>query len=100
MMIFSLTCLAPDSPDFLSRYLMVSGTDYAQQTQAVNAIDDHLISELSRTVCYNQTIYDDTLVEGSEYLGLSLGVLFDSSVLTHVRSMYDRAAILILDNDG
>ena len=78
---------------------MVSGTDYAEQTLAVNAIDDQVISELMRRVCYNQPIYDDSLVEGSEYFGLSLSVS-RATILTQVRPMYDQAAILILDNDG
>ena len=87
---------APDSPNFLGLYSMVQGTDYAQEIRGIN---DHLISELSRIVCYNQTIYDDALVEGSEYFGLTLSVP-EASVLTQVRPMYDQAAILILDNDG
>ena len=78
---------------------MSSGTDYAEQTLAVNAIDDQVISELMRRVCYNQPIYDDTLVEGSEYFGLSLSVT-QATVSTQVRPMYDQAAIHILDNDG
>ena len=90
---------APDSPNFLSFYSMAQGTDYAQQTLGINAIEDHLISELSRIVCYNQTIYDDALVEGSEYFGLTLSVS-EASIFTQVRPMYDQAAILILDNDG
>ena len=77
---------------------MPDGTDYAQQTRTINAIDDETIRELMRIVCYNQTIYDDTLVEGDEWLGLTLSV-DRSSVLTNVRPMYDQAAIMIQDND-
>ena len=92
----------PDPPDFLSRYSIIEGSDYQQQTAAVNLIDDMLISELNRIICYNQTIYDDTLVEPNEYLGLSLGVEYNPSTtsLTLVKPMYDKASILILDNDG
>ena len=92
----------PDPPNFLTRYSMIEGSDYAQQTSAVNLIDDMLISELNRIICYNQTIYDDTLVEANEYLGLSLGVIDGGSttVLTLVNPMYGEASILILDNDG
>ncbi|CAI8047961.1 hypothetical protein GBAR_LOCUS26512, partial [Geodia barretti] len=64
----------PDIPDFLSRYGMIEGSDYVQQTSAVNAIDDTLISEIRRIVCYNQTIYDDQHVELDEYAGLTLGI--------------------------
>ncbi|CAI8053959.1 P-selectin [Geodia barretti] len=93
---------SPDPPDFLSRYSMIEGSDYQQQTAALNLIDDILISELNRIICYNQTIYDDTLVEANEYLGLSLGVRDGGSttVLTLVNPMYGEASILILDNDG
>ena len=61
-------------PSFLGLYPMAPGTDYAQQTTGVNAIDDETITELTRIVCYDQPIYDDTLVEGDEWLGLTLGV--------------------------
>ena len=81
---------------------MTEGSDYPQQTPAVNLIDDMLINQENRIICYNQTIYDDTLVEANEYLGLSLGVKdnADTTILTFVKPMYDEASILILDNDG
>ena len=88
---------APDVPNFLGLYSMAPGTDYAQQTVGVNAIDDETITELTRIVCYDQPIYDDTLVEGDEWLGLTLGV-DRSSVSTNVRPMYDQAAILIRES--
>ena len=61
-------------PTFSVSYLISEGSDYAQQTYAVNIIDDILISELRRTVCYNQTIYNDLRLEPQEYIGLTLGV--------------------------
>ena len=67
---------------------MASGTDYAEQTLSVNGIDDQVISELMRRVCYNQSIYDDSLMEGSEYFGLSLSVS-QATVYTQVRPMHD-----------
>ena len=93
---------APDPPNFLSRYLMSEGSDYAQQTDAVNAIDDILISELMRIVCFNQTIYDDPNVELDEYAGLTLGVRDNSltTIQTNVNPMYGQAAILVIDNDS
>ena len=79
-------------------------TDFAQQTPGVNAIDDETIrenelNEIRRTVCYDQPIYIDTVVEGDEWLGLTLGIK-DFSVITDVRPHYDQAAILIVDDDG
>ena len=78
---------------------MLNGTDYVQQTVDVNAIDDEIITELMRIVCYNQSIYNDLQLEDDEWLGLTLSV-DRASVLTIVRPMYDQAAIQILDNDS
>ena len=94
---------APDEPKFLSIYPMADGTDYAQQTLTVNVIDDTFITAVRRIICYNQTIYDDVLMEANEYIGLSLGVIDNNNVLTtqltNVKPMYDQASILIVDND-
>ena len=81
---------------------MIEGSDYPQQTSAVNLIDDMLINQENRIICYNQTIYDDTFVEPNEYLGLSLGVIGGRfiTILTLIKPMYDEASILIRDNDG
>ena len=81
---------------------MTEGSDYAQQTSFFNAIDDILITELTRVICYNQTIYDDMLIEPNEYMALTLGVVEFSgtTVLTNLRPMYSEASILIVDNDG
>ena len=78
---------------------MAPGTDYAEQTVGVNAIDDATITELMRIVCYNQSIYEDMRLEGDEWLGLTLAV-DRANVFTTVRLMYDQAAILIQDNDS
>ena len=93
---------APDPPNFLSQYLMIPGSDYAQQTIAVNAIDDFLIHEFRRIICYNQTIYDDFRLEMNEYAGLTLGVKENqqTTILTFVKEVYDQSSILILDNDS
>ena len=84
---------APDVPNFLGQYLIAAGTDYAQQTVGINAIDAERIGETStppttliRIVCYDQPIYDDVGLEMDEWLGLTLGV-DRASVLTTVRPM-------------
>ena len=81
---------------------MIEGSDYAQQTSAVNAIDDSPISEVMRLICYNQTIYNDVRLELNEYMGLTLGVRDYSltRVLTFVQLTYNEASILIVDNDS
>ena len=78
---------------------MVDGSDYAQQTIGVNVIDDLVINA---TRSYNQPIYEDLRLEPNEYAGLTLGVIDNvrTTIITHVKPMYDQASILILDNDS
>ncbi|CAI8013544.1 hypothetical protein GBAR_LOCUS8570 [Geodia barretti] len=91
----------PDIPDFLSRYPMAERSDFQQQTSAVNSIDDVLISQLMRIVCYNQTIYDDLRLEANEYAGLMLEVRDNpqTTVLTLEKELFNETSILIVDND-
>ena len=84
---------------------MAEGTDFVQQTRAVNVIDDIIITEERRLICYNQTIYDDPCLEPDEYAGLTLGVIDETdedstTVMTEVEPLCDQAAILIVDNDS
>ena len=81
---------------------MRAGSDYAQQTSTVNLIDDYLVSELMRIVCFNQTIYDDLNLERNEYMGLTLRVRDNeiTTVFTEVELTYDQTSILIVDNDS
>ena len=83
---------------------MADGTDFVQQTPPVNVIDDTFITAVVRVICYNQPIYEDMHVELDEYAGLTLGVIDNNNilttVLTEVKSMYDQASILIVDNDS
>ena len=81
---------------------MAERSDFQQQTAAINIIDDILIREEMRIVCYNQTIYDDLRLEANEYAGLTLGVedYPQTTVLTLVKELFDQASILIVDNDS
>ena len=81
---------------------MPEGTDFAQQTRAVNVIDDIIIQETRRIICYNQLIYDDDILELDEYAGLTLGVVEENEyqIPTEAKPMYDQVSILILDNDS
>ena len=82
---------------------MAERTDFAQQTRAVNVIDGIIITEERRIICYNQLIYNDDILELDEYAGLTLGVIEKENeyqIPTEVKSMYDQASILILDNDS
>ena len=92
---------APDELNFLGVYPMADGTDFAQQTRAFNVIDDTFIIQEMRLICYNQPIYEDMRLEPNEYAGLTLGVNnILTTVVTEVKSMYDQASILIVDNDS
>ena len=73
-------------------------TDYEEQTHSFNHISNTIITELSRVVCYNQSIYNDARVEPPEYIGLQLGIR-EATVVAQVEPMYSNAAILILDSD-
>ena len=88
---------------------MAEGTDFAQQTRAVNILDDIIITEYRRLICYSQLIYDDPYLEPDEYAGLTLQVIdYDryyhyngqTTVKTIVEPLCDQAAILIVDNDS
>ena len=80
---------------------MADRTDFAQQTLAINLIDDILINATRRIICYNQPIYEDVRLELDEYAGLTLGVNNAmTTVLTIVEQMYDQVSILIQDNDS
>ena len=95
---------APDEPNIFSIYPMEDGTDFAQQTLAVNVIGDTFIIQEMRLICYNQPIYEDMHVELDEFAGLTLGVIDNddilTTVLTEVKSRYDQASILIVNNDS
>ena len=92
---------APDWPDFLGTYLMQEGTDYAEQTFGVNAIDDQVINAARRIICYDQPIYDDERLEVSEYAGLTLGIYTRfTTVRTEVQELYNFASFQILDDDS
>ena len=81
---------------------MAERSDFQQQTAAVNIIDDILIREEVKIVCYNQTIYDDIRLEANEYAGLTLGVedYPQTTVLTFVKELFDQASIFIVDDDS
>ena len=77
---------------------MVPLSDYEEQTLLLNRISTETITEISRIVCYNQSIYDDARLEPPEYIGLQLSIR-DATVVAQVHPMYSNAAILILDDD-
>ena len=76
---------------------MVSMTDYEQQILAFNHMKNTPITEATRLICYNQTIYDDRQVEPVEYIGLTMAIR-TSTVMTTVDPAYGQTSIKITDN--
>ena len=66
---------------------MAEGTDFAQQTSAMNVIDGINITEERRVICYNQLIYDDPSLEQDEYAGFTLGVIDRTTVKNYSRTI-------------
>ena len=93
---------APDPPNDRSQYHAVENSDYEQQTDSVNRIDDTLIQAGMSAVCYSQVISNDARLELDEYAGLRLRYRRNkhSTTQIEVQPMFDQAAILIIDNDS
>ena len=96
----SNSCLAPDPPDPLfGTYTRSSFADYEQQILGLNHIRNKVINATRRVICYPQAIYDDIRLEMTEYMGLTLSVR-EATIITEVQSIYNQAAIQIMDEDG
>ena len=78
---------------------MVSGSDYLREHEGINYFRDNniVISATNQRICYNQTVYDDMLVEPTKYFGLTLSVLSNNA---RTPPGYNTAAIRIVDDDG
>ena len=70
--------------------------DYPQQLLGVNDLRAIPIIEIRRTICYNQTIYDDVRLEADEWTGLTLTI--GASTARTVTGI-DHTAIRIIDDD-
>ena len=87
----------PNIPHFYAIALL---TDYEEQRAIVNGLRDSSITETSRTVCYNQTVYCDTRLELTEYFGLGIAVRDSTSVKTLTDPVYGQTAVEILDDNS
>ena len=74
--------------------------DYEKQELGLSAIREEIITELSRTVCYNQTIYDDERLEATEYAGLTLAVQGSPATTALTTVGIQHTALRIIDNDS
>ena len=78
--------------------------DYEKQELGLNEISDEQITELRHRICYNQTIFDDLLIEGTEYAGLTVEVqdlvAHQGPTTVNTEVGVEHAAIKIIDSDG
>ena len=74
--------------------------DYEKQKLGQSAIRKEIITELSRKVCYNQTIYDDERLEATEYSGLTLVVQGFPATTAPTTVGIEHTALRIIDNDS
>ena len=79
---------------------MAPRSDYEEQTPVTNGLRDSSITESSRVVCYNQTVYCDPRLESTEYFGLAISVRESSTVRAEVDSVYGQTAVKILDDSA
>ena len=78
--------------------------DYEKQEFGFSAIRNERITEEHRKICYNQTVYDDTRLEATEYFGLTLEVqdlvAQGGPTTGYTEVDIEHAAIRIIDYDG
>ena len=84
-------------PPFLPEPSPPFDEDYPQQLLGLNDLRDIQILETRRTICYNQTVYDDVRLEVDEYTGLTL-IIGDNTARTETG--INQTAIRIIDDDG
>ena len=71
--------------------------DYPQQLLGFNDLRAIQINETRRTICYDQTVYNDVRLEADEYTGLTLQI--GASTARTVTGI-DHTSIIIIDDDG
>ena len=89
-------------PPFLPEPTPPFDEDYPQQLLGFNdlrniQIRENTNNETRRTICYNQTVYDDVRLEADEWTGLTLTI--GASTARTVTGI-DDTAIRIIDDDG
>ena len=94
------TCFFPAGrlpPPFLPEPSPPFNEDYPQQLLGFNDLRAIQILETRRTICYNQTVYDDVRLEANESTGLTLQI--GASTARTVTGI-DHTSIIIIDDDG
>ena len=90
---------APDKRNIFGNPLKERDSDYPREEEGVNYFGDNniVINATNQHICYNQTVYDDMLVEPTEYFGLTLSVESNNA---RTPQGYNTAAVRIVDDDG
>ena len=70
--------------------------DYPQQLLGFNDLRTIQILETRRTICYNQTVYNDVRLEADEWTGLTLQI---GAITVGTVTGIDHTAIRIIDDD-
>ena len=84
-------------PPFLPEPSPPFNEDYPQKLLEFNDLRDIQILQTRRTICYNQTVYDDVRLEADEWTGLTLTIRTRTArTVTGI----DHTAIRIIDDDG
>ena len=91
---------APDSLNAIGFYIMNPLADYPPQIERFNVIMRMAITNTTRVLCYNQTIYDDDRMEEDEFFSLTLTIQTGSAMTTVVDPQLSSAVIKIVDDDG
>ena len=74
--------------------------DYVPPVMSFNPIMNMIIGKSTHTICYNQTIYDDSRVEEDEFFSLTLLVQAGSAIVTQVDPELSSTLVKIMDDDG
>ena len=73
--------------------------DYRPPVEGFNPIRTMAITEITRVICYNQTIYDDNCMEEDEFFNLTLTIQEGSAVETVVDLQLSSAVVRIVNDD-
>ena len=84
-------------PPFLPEPSRPFDEDYPQQLLGFNDLRAIQILETRRTICYDQTVYDDVRLEANEYTGLTLTI---GASTARTETGIDHTSIIIIDDDG
>ena len=81
-------------------YTMDPLADFPPPMKKFNPIMNMIINNSTKTICYNQTIYNDNRVEEDEFFSLTLIVQDGSAIVTQVDPQLSSTLVKIVNDDG